>query len=124
MTIPLRKATFLCQFFQYSFFILCGHAPDTKGTLADTSLDGGSHTNIFGCLSFLCLIGTIYFKKYGTAFEATSPVTYFNTFLFRQPSEQQHSIWLDDISIWDRITFQNEMVPSDEALFLHWKRSC
>ena len=41
-------------------------------------------------------------------------------------TSKSHSTWLDDIrhSIWDRVTFENEMVPSDEALFLHWKRSC
>ena len=34
--------------------------------------------------------------------------------------------WLDDIrqTIWYRIKFENEMVASDDALMLHWKRSC
>ena len=37
---------------------------------------------------------------------------------------QQHSSWLDDIqNILDRIKFENEMVPSEDSLFLHWQRS-
>ena len=40
--------------------------------------------------------------------------------------EEQHRNWLEDIrlNIWDRITFEGEMVPSTEALWRHWKRSC
>lgn len=71
------------------------------------------------------LIGTIYFRKYATAFEVTSPVTHFLTFALGSP-RQQHEIWLEDIrqNIWDCIKFENEMIPSNEALNLHWQRSC
>ena len=40
--------------------------------------------------------------------------------------EEQHLKWLDNIrkTIWYRIKFENEMIVSDDALMLHWKRSC
>ena len=39
---------------------------------------------------------------------------------------QQHTEWLHNIrqTMWDRIQFENEMVPSTDALHQHWKRSC
>ena len=52
------KATFLKYFYQYATFIT-GSKHSTTGTLADTSLDNNENNN--GFLSFLCLIGTIYF---------------------------------------------------------------
>ena len=38
----------------------------------------------------------------------------------------QHSGWLIDIcqNIWDGNTFENQMIPSTDALWRHWKRSC
>lgn len=41
-------------------------------------------------------------------------------------ASQCYNRWLEDIrqTIWDRTAFENEMIPSDEALLLHWKRSC
>ena len=27
-------------------------------------------------------------------------------------------------NFWDRIKFENEMIPFTDALYLHWKRSC
>ena len=37
-----------------------------------------------------------------------------------------HIHWLDRLrkSIWDRICFEDEMIPSIEALKCHWMRSC
>ena len=118
----IGKATFLRYFFQYASFITSGNP---EGTLADTVLE----ENIFetGYLAFLRLVGTVYFKKYATAFEMQSPATHFIQFCTATHSiRQQHTAWLEDIrnNIWDRITFENEMMPSDDALYLHWGRSC
>ena len=52
------KATFLKYFYQYATFIT-GGKHSTTGALADTPLDNNENNN--GFLSFLCLIGTIYF---------------------------------------------------------------
>jgi len=116
------KTTFLRYFFQYASFITSGNP---EGTLADTVLED----NIFetGYLAFLRLVGTVYFKKYATAFKMQSPATHFIQFCTATHSiRQQHTAWLEDIrnNIWDRIPFENEMVPSDDALYLHWRRSC
>ena len=41
-------------------------------------------------------------------------------------SVQQLESWLDDIcqTIWDCTAFEIEMIPSKEALHLHWQRAC
>ena len=120
----LGKATFLRYFYQYASFISSGDET-TPGTLADTALQDEVYQQ--GYLSFIRLIGTVYFKKHSSGFETPSPVAHFKK--FSDPSltvQQQHSRWLEDIrqNIWDRTAFENEMIPSDEALLLHWKRSC
>ena len=116
------KATFLRYFFQYAAFIT---GTESQGTLADTSLEGETYKN--GFLAFLRLIGTVYFKKHVTAFETPSPANHFLNFSSAHTTIQQHhQDWLEDIrqNIADRITFDNDMIPSNEALFYHWKRSC
>ena len=119
----MGKATFLRYFYQYASFISSGqHYP---GTLADTSLQHGVYEE--GYLAFLHLIGTVYLKKHSTGFDTPSPIGHFEA--FSQPNlsiQQQHYAWLDDIrqNVWYRVKFENEMLPSNEALFLHWKRAC
>ena len=38
----------------------------------------------------------------------------------------QHTAWLEDIrqTMWERTQFEDDMMPSDDALHLHWKRVC
>ena len=118
----LGKATFLRYFFQYASFITGGEQP---GTLADTQLNEQRFE--LGFLAFMRLIGTVYFKKHATGFDTPSPSAHFLQFQTPTTSiKQQHMLWLDDIrqNIWYRIKFENEMLPSTEALFLHWQRSC
>lgn len=118
----LGKATFLRYLFQHASFITSGQP---KGTLADTSLHGDIYKQ--GFLAFMRLIGTIYYKKHATAFETPTPATHFIKFAKPEKTvQQQHTDWLEDIrqNIWDRIKYENEMIPSNEALFLHWQRSC
>jgi hypothetical protein len=78
-----------------------------------------------GYLSFIRLIGTIYFKKHNTAFSTTTPETHFNSFQTLSVKEQ-HLNWLNDIrqTIWPRTKFEDEMMPSNDALYFHWKRTC
>ena len=73
------------------------------------------------------LIGTVYFKKYGVAFSEPSPVALFNKHSKNTVSPlAQHNAWLEDIrqSMWDRTQFEDDMMPSTEALYRHWKRVC
>ncbi len=72
-------------------------------------------------------MGTAYFKQHATGFDTNSPATYYQSLSEQNITvQEQHSIWLDNIrqNIWDRVKFENEMIPSDDALLLHWKRSC
>ena len=67
------------------------------------------------------------YQKHSTGFESPSPPIHFLNFAATGKSiQQQHNDWLEDIrqNIWDRIKFENEMIPSTGALFLHWQRSC
>ena len=111
-------------FFQTAEFI-AGESQYTQGSLSDTLLHNDVHKQ--GFLAFIRLIGTVYFKKHATAFESNSPESHFKSFITSSTDiEEQHRNWLDDIrqNTWDRITFEVEMVPSTEALWRHWKRSC
>ena len=116
----LGKATFLRYFFQHASFIIGAKA---EGSLADIQLD----TNNFarGFLAFLRLVGTVYYKKHTSAFQFPSPHTHFLQFSGSTPLVH-HKQWIDDIrqNIADRSTFDNDMVPTTEALLLHWKQSC
>lgn len=76
-------------------------------------------------LAFIKLVGCAYFKKHSNAFFGTTPQSLFNVSAASSPTEQ-HIKWLDQIrqGIWDRITLENETIPSFTALQLHWRRSC
>ena len=105
------KATFLRYFFRYASFVSSGN--EHPGTLADTDLAHGSYEEgfrLFDCIR-----------------QAFSPAAHFQS--FRDPNstvQQQYSSLLDDIRQTTRycVKFENEMVPSDEALLLHWKCTC
>ena len=123
----LGKATFLRYFFQYATFITAGssHHLSTEGTLADTDLDSNYELDY---LAFLRLVGTIYFKKYNTGFDTSSPFTHFMRFSTEPTTNelQHHNKWIENIreTTWVRTKSEREMVPSNDALMLHWKRSC
>ena len=118
----IGKASFLSSFFQYASFITSADDPDTPGTLADTSFLNDKYK--LGYLAFLRLIGVVYFKKH---LDVESPITHFRKFTASTHTPlEQHFSWLEAIrdSIWDRIAFENQMIPSNDALHLHWKRTC
>ena len=69
--------------------------------------------------------GTVYFKKYASAFTKTTPQSHYNPSSVSEPEEHvpvkaQHMKWL----IWDCTQFENNMLPSIEALYRHWTRAC
>ena len=119
------KAKFLASMFQYSSFITGGdYNANTPGTLVDIHLD---NTMNVGFLAFQRLIGVVYFKKHCAAFDVDTPVAHFNKCGQQGLTpEKHHSAWLENIrqTIWSRITYENEMIPTDNALLFHWKRSC
>ena len=80
-------------------------------------------------MSFLRLVGCVYFRKHKAVFLPSfpTPTTLFNSlFIDGQEPPAHHSAWLDLIreKIWSRIKYEDEMVPSYEALLRHWQRSC
>ena len=90
------KATFL-QTFKYANFI-SGESPNLPGSLADV------HDQ--ACfLSFLRLVGTVYYKKFCTAFiKHNSPVTMLHSFSKEGKSSQQmHFDWINTLrnQIWE-----------------------
>ena len=56
----------------------------------------------------------------------SSPVTLFNSVQQDNTHLKWHEQWLDLIPerIWTRIQFEEEMMPSSDALLRYWKRSC
>ena len=116
------KASFMATLCEYCEFI-CSNSVYSPGTLSN--LDPESN----GYLSFFRLVGCTYFKKHKTVFlpSLPTPMTLFNSLAMdNQSAHNHHKAWLDVLRerIWSRITYEEEMIPSDEALLRHWKRSC
>ena len=116
------KATFMATLFEYSSFI-CSNTVYTPGMLSDCD------PNSQGFISFTRLIGCAYFKKHKVVFNPSlpTPMTLFSSLAKTgQSSKTQHKAWLDQIreKIWLKVKYEEEMIPSFDALFKHWKRSC
>lgn len=120
----IGKATFLRYFFQYAPFIT-GSESTEMGSLADVDLENGKYKH--GYLAFTRLVGTVFFKKHSSGFDTQSPAIHYSKFDQQgRTVEEQHRKWIEDIrqTIWYRTKFENEVIPSHDALFLHWQRSC
>ena len=74
------------------------------------------------------LIGTVYmyFKKHSSSFSQPTPRALFHSLVGGESPLDKHKRWLACIrkSIWDRIDSDDELLPTVEALQLHWKHSC
>lgn len=97
-----------------------------EGSLSDNS----SESEIKGgFLSFVRLIGTLYFKKHLSAFVALrcvqTPVQLFNS-IAGHTTEEKHELWYGNIRgiVSDRICSEEERMPSYTSLWRHWLRSC
>ena len=118
----IGKTTFYRYLFQHTKFITSGGLP---GTLADIGLRDNSFE--MGFLSFLRLVGVTYFKKNNSGFSQATPEALFHSFsLPDQTPLYHHKLWIGNIRviIGDRCHFENEMLPSLDALYRHWKRTC
>ncbi len=119
----LGKATFLDTLFEYSRFIT-SNSTDALGSL-------GNPTNSNGLLSFLRLVGCAYFKKHKSAFLPSfpTPMSLYNSTASNAASNGtlyiRHSDWLSLIGdrIWARIQYEEETIPSSDALSRHWMRA-
>ena len=102
------KSTFLKVFFQHASF----NNDVSQGTLASTC----DTTRQLGFLSFVRLIGTVYFKKHLSTFKYDCPRALLNS--SNSDPISQHKQWLDCIrsTVWENIEFEDELPPSWEAL--------
>ena len=118
------KAFFLKVFFEQAKFI----AAELQGPFVSAV----GHTNLMeqakaSLVTFLRLVGCAYFWKHTNAFLGHTPPSLLNSLVDTGLSSlEQHRKWLDHIrqTIWDRISSENESIPSFEALQYHWIRSC
>jgi len=114
------KSGFLDVFYTHANFISSGR--DYPGTLADT--DTSSET--LGFLSFVRLVGSVYFTKNKKWFTKATPEAHFNSTVKPGNSPlQNHLEWLDAIrmKIWGKTASLAKELPSGDALQFHWKRS-
>lgn len=115
------KATMMKHFFMNAWFIT--GTQDSPGTLTGTApgrLDDGF-------LSFIRLIGTVYFKKHLAELTVNTPCALYMLFSRSDVGPmQQHKQFLEAIRerIWCRIQFEDELPPSFDALWRHWLRTC
>ena len=115
------KATIMKCFFENAWFITGTH--ELPGTLADTvplTLDNGF-------LSFVRLVGTMYFKKHLSVFHCNTPrALYMSLEETGLSPREQHKKFIQIIreEVWSRIEFEDELPPSFEALQRHWLRTC
>ena len=111
------KLKFLDIFFQYCAFI------NENSSIAPGSLKAGQNNNF---LSFVRLIGCLYFKKYNSAFAERSPISQFKS-LVSGDVASYHLSWLSKIreTVWEQCSDEGkDYLPSNEALKLHWMRCC
>lgn len=99
----IGKCFFLKVLFQYAKFITGGSNP--PGSLACVSQED----SILEKLAFMRLVGCAYFKKHLPGFKHSTPVALF--WSIAAPTPEQHH------------KDEGHLVPSCEALLLHWKRS-
>ena len=110
----IGKTTFYKVLFKHATFISSGI--EEQGELDGTAL---------GFLSFLRLVGSAYYKKHVAAFDVNSPHALFKQQRATSPEDHQQQ-WLCTIrgGVWQRADVEDDCVPSESALLLHWKRAC
>ena len=115
----IGKATFWNVFYQHATFITGQRMP------------GNLHQiNTQGFYSFIRLVGTVYFKKHISRFISRynyeSPIHLYNSFDPTLSDEMRHQSWLQSIRevVSERITSEEERVPTYTSLWRHWLRTC
>ena len=117
------KALFFKAFFQYAQFISGSKMP---GLLYDTE----THNRLSGFLSFIRLVGTVYFKKHLASFNSLygheTPVHSYNATSPSLSPIDRHKVWIHNISIViaNRIKSEEERIPTYTSLWRHWLRTC
>ena len=117
----LGKTTFLSTMLEYGEFIT-SNSTNAPGTLA------ANDPNPDGILSFFRLVGCAYYKKHKTVFLPAfpTPMALYNSVPSTTTNHARHTGWLDLLlgRIWTHIQYEQDMIPSCDALSRHWKQSC
>ena len=116
------KPLFFNHFFQHANFI---NGKEMTGSLSDID----ESVNEVGFLAFIRLIGTVYFKKYYSAIASLkgvyTPQQLYHCFP-NHSIKEQHLQWYNEIRliVSDRITNEEERMPTHTSMWRHWLRSC
>ena len=117
----ISKSFFATTFFRFIAFI-CTNTEHLPGSLAETTTQESSF------LAFLRLVGAVYFWKtyqlFRNQFESAIACYQSYTTQSEVPSQQDFT-WIKTLNtkIWERVDFEDSLIPSIEALRLHWMRS-
>ena len=118
----LGKGVFFKTIYQFATFISGHQSPSTPGDLSQTTVGIDSD---LGLLAFYRLILCVYFiANRACLHNYTSPVELFSS-ITASTIQEHHSKALDIVrrASW-KGTYEDQLLPSDEALRLHWLRSC
>lgn len=118
----LGKGIFFKVFFQYASFISGNLTSASPGHLSQTNLNVDSD---LGLLAFYRLILCVYFNANRPCLHNfSSPVELFDS-IQADSVEEHHSEALDIVrkASWKGV-YEDELMPSDKALQLHWLRTC
>lgn len=119
------KVSFLKTFMKHAGFI-SGTSNQRQmleyGSLADVKVDSHLH----GLLAFYRLVGSCYFDANMSAFLSKDICTPQDLFKSVQNNsiDETHTLFLATIrdAVYKKQIFEHQHLPSDDALFLHWKR--
>ncbi|CAH1790882.1 unnamed protein product, partial [Owenia fusiformis] len=126
----ISKTKVFSIFYQYATFIIS--SSEYLGSLHQTGVDDYN----LGFLSFIRLVGCLFFTRCNVAFHDLGVKDKNPTSLFKYFAEEHfhsldqsisiHRAWLSSIreKISERETIGDNLLPSFEALLLHWKRAC
>lgn len=117
------KVTFAKTLFRFAQFIT-GDTRIAPGSLADYNPDGN------GFMAFIRLVASSYMLKNQSAFGDTLPPALFASLLADKQStntsdSEHHALFYTTIreKIWNRISFEDHLPPSLDALERRWQRS-
>ena len=68
----------------------------------------------------------MYFQRHRSTFSNYhSPMAHFHSHKSDTTSIKQHFDWIDSLrqGMWDQVTFKDQLIPSNEALYRHYLRS-
>ena len=118
----IGKATVLNTFYVLKFYL---GVSSQEGSVANFK----EEIRNLGFLCFLCLVGTIYFKRHLASFACISqvdtPDQLYHSIDKSLPALEKHNEFIEKICTinGERMTSEDERMPSITALYRHWLQS-